>query len=104
MQTSIRTGKRDFLLRQKERGNTTPWTQIPPIRIEQRIPEFEIGLFKDVFSNTITKEDDEDEEEDQEDDLNMSNEMKRIEAEFRKHDEEKENERRRRRNKRTQEK
>ena len=48
-QTTLRTGKHDFLLRQKVRGDTTPWGQIPPIKLDQNLPDFEIGLYKDIY-------------------------------------------------------
>ena len=51
IQTTVRNGKRDFLLRQKDRGDPTPWSQIPPLKLEEEIPEFEIGQFKNIYSN-----------------------------------------------------
>ena len=50
IQTSIRTGKYDFLLRKRSRGDSTPWAEIPPIEIHQEIPEFEIGTYRDIIN------------------------------------------------------
>ena len=49
-QTSIRTGRQDFLLRRRERGDRTPWSEIPPVQILQDLPPFEVGLYKDRFN------------------------------------------------------
>ena len=48
IQTTVRTGKNDFLIRTRPKGSTTPWTDIPPLKITQRIPEFEIGTYEDI--------------------------------------------------------
>ena len=50
VQTSVRTGKTDFLLRKRIKGDQTPWSEIPPILITQNIPEFEIGIFNDMVN------------------------------------------------------
>ena len=50
LQTSVRSGKSDFLLRQKVRGDPTPWSSIPPIIITQPLPSFEVGLYKGLFT------------------------------------------------------
>ena len=59
IQTSIRTRKNDFLLRKRTKGDSTPWTEIPPVLISQTIPEFEVGIYTDMINieNNI-KEDD----------------------------------------------
>ena len=57
IQTTVRNGKRDFLLRQKTRGDQTPWSQIPPILLEEQLPQFEIGLFKNIFDETNEDDD-----------------------------------------------
>ena len=69
IQTTVRNGRRDFLLRQKNRGDLTPWSQIPPIKLEEDIPDFEIGIFKNIYSenSSETDENDHGEEEDDED-------------------------------------
>ena len=54
-QTSIRNGKHDFLLRQKTWGDPTPCCQIPPLLLNQNLPEFEIGMYKNIY--TPQKED-----------------------------------------------
>ena len=43
-------GKKDFLLRQRVKGSTTPWAEIPPISIHQELPDFEIGIFNDIVN------------------------------------------------------
>ena len=40
IQTNIRTGQTDFLLRVRGKGETTPWSQIPPLKITQKVPNF----------------------------------------------------------------
>ena len=50
VQTNIRTGKNDFLLRKREKGDLTPWHEIPPVVIKQQIPDFEIGTYWDVVN------------------------------------------------------
>ena len=50
IQTSIRTGKNDFLLRKRTKGSDTPWMEIPPIIITQEIPQFEVGTYKDILN------------------------------------------------------
>ena len=66
IQTNLRTGRTDFLLRIWQLGDQTPWAELPPIHIEQKIPNFEIGLFKDIYnlgnsssSSSSSSEDDE---------------------------------------------
>ena len=50
IQTSLRTGKNDFLLRIRTKGSTQPWNEIPPLKINQIMPEFEIGNFNDIVN------------------------------------------------------
>ena len=50
VQTTVRIGKSDFLLRKREKGDTTPWGEIAPIIITQELPEFEIGEYKDIIN------------------------------------------------------
>ena len=50
VQTCVRTGKSDFLLRTRIKGSDTPWTEIPPLKISQEIPHFEIGSYKDLVN------------------------------------------------------
>ena len=50
LQTSIRTGKHNFLIRSREKGSDTPWSEIAPIKITQDIPEFEIGTYHDIVN------------------------------------------------------
>ena len=53
IQTSLRNGRRDFILRQKTRGDLTPWGQIPPININENIPDFEIGDYINIYNEDI---------------------------------------------------
>ena len=72
MQTCIRTGRNDFLLRTRPRGSNTPWAEIPPIQITQEIPTFEIGKYKDIVNptnNTQHEAIEEDEEEEEVEDI-----------------------------------
>ena len=50
IQTSIRTGKHNFLLRTRPKGSDTPWSEIAPIQITQEILEFEIGMYRDIIN------------------------------------------------------
>ena len=50
LQTSVRTGKNDFLVRSRPKGDNTPWSQIPPIQIVQELPQFEIGMYHDIVT------------------------------------------------------
>ena len=63
IQTSVRTGKNDYLLRTRPRGSTTPWNEIPPLKIEKTIPEFEIGQYNDIVNPGNNKQGDNDNEE-----------------------------------------
>ena len=71
-QTNVRTGKSDFLLRTRTKGSNVPWNELPPVKITQVIPEFEIGIYKDIVNpqNNVQNEHDireEDQEENIED-------------------------------------
>ena len=50
LQTSLRMGKNDFLLRKRTKGDETPWTEIPPVLIQQKIPDFEVGIYTDMIN------------------------------------------------------
>ena len=58
IQTSIRVEKRDFLLRQRSRGLSNPWAEIPPLTITQQLPDFEIENYYDIVnpSNNMDEE------------------------------------------------
>ena len=82
IQTTVRNGKFDFLLRQKVKGDNTPWSQIPPLLLDQNLPEIEIGMFKDIYTPTednVENEEEEDEEQvlGEEEEQDMSNEIRR---------------------------
>ena len=79
IQTSVRNGKYDFLLRQKMKGDPTPWGLIPPVKIEQVIPDFEIGLYKNIYTVDEKDEVEEQEEEpmNEEDNEDISKELLR---------------------------
>ena len=36
VQTNIRIGKNDYLLRQRQKGSNTPWQQVPPVIINKK--------------------------------------------------------------------
>ena len=50
VQTTIRSGKNDFLIRKREKGSNTPWNEITPIEITQDLPQFEIGTYYDLIN------------------------------------------------------
>ena len=56
IQTSIRSGRRDFLLRKRERQDKTPWSAIPPLKVTSKIPPIEIGMYKSKFYQDNDKE------------------------------------------------
>ena len=72
IQTNIRTGRNDFLLRMREKGDLTPWSQIPPLKVNQKLPHFEVGLFKTIeeMSYTDSEPDNEPESMEEEEELN----------------------------------
>ena len=43
-------------MRVRDRGQTTPWYQIPPTKIKQKILNFEVGLYKDIFQEVDDKD------------------------------------------------
>ena len=69
IQTTVRSGKRDFLLRRRPKGSTIPWQEIPPIIITQRIPHFEVGDYIDIFNDKEDETKIEDDDEDDEDEI-----------------------------------
>ena len=72
VQTSVRSGKNDFLLRQRPKGSSVPWSEIPPMQLSQEIPEFEIGRYKDLVNPENNPEDEmEDDDADQDDPLEI---------------------------------
>ena len=58
VQTSVRTGRKDFLLRQRLKGSNTPWSQIPPNKITQELPGIEIGTYLDIVNPSNRMEED----------------------------------------------
>ena len=67
-QTNLRIGKNDYLLRQREKGSTTPWNQIPPNIIKHKLPPFEIGMYTQLDDTESSSSSDESNtHEDQED-------------------------------------
>ena len=50
IQTTIITGKKDFLLRKRNKGDQTPWSEVPPVILTQKIPEFEVGSYNDILN------------------------------------------------------
>ena len=81
IQTSIRNGRHDFLLRQKYKGDPTPWSQVPPVILDQQLPDFEIRNYKNIYQIEEEPEMDDKEEEQEEMDENeiqdLSNEIRR---------------------------
>lgn len=54
IQTNIRQGRRDFILRQREKGSLIPWSQITPNIIPDTIAPFDIG--KAPFKHDVNEE------------------------------------------------
>ena len=60
IQTNIIIGQNDYLLRERPKGETTPWQHIAPTVINHRIPPFEIGMYNKIRSpETSSSEDQE---------------------------------------------
>ena len=75
IQTCVRNGRLDFLLRQKKKGDITPWGQIPPLKLDQNLPELEVGLYKNIYQEE--EEEDEENIEDEQEEDEISNEILR---------------------------
>ena len=82
IQTNVRTGKYDFHVRTRQKGNLTPWTEIAPINIKHNIPNFEIGEYDDIVNpqNNIEREldDKDDQNEPIEDMQEIADEISRL--------------------------
>ena len=79
VQTNIRTGRNDFLLRVREKGDPTPWSQIPPLKVNQKMPQFEVGLYKTIEEMTDTESEPENEPESMEEEEELNRMQKDIE-------------------------
>ena len=85
IQTSLRNGRRDFILRQKTKGDNTPWGQIPPINLDENLPDFEIGEYNNIYKDDIKYTEEENEKEnskyiedmDEDEQRDISNEIRR---------------------------
>ena len=49
IQTTIRVGKNDYLLRKRDKGSSTPWADIPPLKLNQELPDFEVGTYTNIL-------------------------------------------------------
>ena len=56
LQTSVRAGRQDYLLRKRGKGSNIPWNQIPPEIITQNLPQFDIGDFENIFDDKENEE------------------------------------------------
>ena len=81
IQTNLRTGRTDFLLRLRETGDTTPWSDIPPLKITQKLPSFEIGLYKDIFNMSVSSSED-DQEQQNDEDMEDEDDLERIQRDL----------------------
>ena len=59
IQTNLRTGRTNCLLQIRKFGNNTPCSNIPPTKIVQKLPSFEIGLYKDIFNMSLSSSEEE---------------------------------------------
>ena len=66
IQTNVQTGKNNYLLRKREKGSEVPWQEIPPLKIIQELPDFEIGIFKDIINGKEDENEQEDEPQEEE--------------------------------------
>ena len=92
-QTSICSGRYDFLLRRRERDDPTPWGSIPPIRMEAGLPPIEIGMYKsrhemDLINEEIEKKSIDDEQQEMD---YLANEMNHEEERINKREHSNEN-------------
>ena len=49
LQTNLRLGKIDFILRYKNKGDSTPWSEVPIILIPKDAPYPDLHLFKEQY-------------------------------------------------------
>ena len=40
----------------RRKGDNTPWSLIAPLKIYQKIPNFEVGIFKDIFDMSLSSD------------------------------------------------
>ena len=78
VQTSVRTGRTDYLLRKRSKGDNTPWGKIPPIKINQEMPAFQIGLYKELYQPKSRNDEPEKENDDEEMDI-LENNIREME-------------------------
>ena len=65
IQTTVRAGRRDYMILQRPKGSATPWWEIPPEVIRQKILEFKIGDYENIF-NEINDDENKEKEDKQE--------------------------------------
>ena len=51
IKTSVRNGRVDFLLRSQPKSQYKKWNQIPPVKITLKIPEFNVGIYKENIND-----------------------------------------------------
>ena len=51
IKTSVRNGRVDFLLRYQPKSQYKKWNQIPPVKITLKIPEFNVGIYKENIND-----------------------------------------------------
>ena len=60
--TNIRIGKYDYLARIQPKDARVKWNEIPPVKLSDIIPPFNVGIIDEIME----KEDSEDDEDDEE--------------------------------------
>ena len=61
IKTSVRNGRVDFLLRFQPKSQKKKWNQIPPVKITHKIPDFNVGIYKENINDINDKENMDDE-------------------------------------------
>ena len=65
-------------------GDKTPWSDIAPMKIKQKLPEFEIGTYKSIFNMSLSSLEDDNEEdmEDKNESPEEEEDLKRIQSDM----------------------
>ena len=68
----------------REKWDTTPWSQVAPLKLTQRLPNLEIGLYKDFYNMSLSSSEKEDDPEEMEDNKKEGDEddLQRIQSDL----------------------
>ena len=60
--TNIRIGKYDYLARIQPKDSRVRWNEIPPVKLSDIIPPFNVGIIDKIMEKEDTENDEDDEE------------------------------------------